>query len=389
MFAVGYQAKTHGAPWSATGGNCFCASTFTPPVNGTRPAADCDNKCAGNHSQSCGGAGLIVVGKASCHAPCQGVPAPPPPPPPPPPKLPSGWGGHPPVVLPGPHNSTIYIGSTITCLWNGKCRKGCPSGRCVHDVPNSVNATRAQVFGNGTRIDSTAIVADANWYPDAHEGPNENGIVLLSDERTAYVVMRLGAGDYAHVEPPLYNGYYDYLQSRSTDTGLTWSKPSFIVGAGSAMPSIMRLGKSLVMSGGRNCNNINHTIDGVRRGADLMLWLSADGMAESWDMYSLSYWHNRLWKPNATVSMQHGNCTQRGPNCFSEGVNTSCRTETSAYTALHLASPPPLAGSDDSTTEEGASITAISTGSIDRSENLGWVSYDMHGINFAMEFRLV
>ena len=56
--------------------------------------------------------------------------------------------------------------------------------------------------------------------------------------------------------------------------GLSWSKPSFIVGAGSADPSLLRVGGSLVMSGGRNCNNINKTIDGCRRGADLMMWLS-------------------------------------------------------------------------------------------------------------------
>ena len=30
---------------------------------------------------------------------------------------------------------------------------------------------------------------------DAHEGPNENAIALLSDNKTAFVVMRLGAGD--------------------------------------------------------------------------------------------------------------------------------------------------------------------------------------------------
>ena len=129
--------------------------------------------------------------------------------------------------------------------------------------------------------------------------------------------MRLGAGDYAHVEPPLYNGYWDYLESRSvsrhamqllrsgglfccvpcfdsdhlvfflcvlrgqTDTGLTWSKPSFILGAGSAMPNLMRVGNSLVLSGGRNCNNINKTIDGCRRGADLMLWCVAFPVAQA------------------------------------------------------------------------------------------------------------
>ena len=71
------------------------------------------------------------------------------------------------MQLPGPDNSTIFVGTSITCLWNGECRKGCPNfPHChVHDVPNSVNGTRAQIFGNGTRVDSAAIIADANNYP--------------------------------------------------------------------------------------------------------------------------------------------------------------------------------------------------------------------------------
>ena len=43
-------------------------------------------------------------------------------------------------------------------------------------------------------------------------------------------------------------------------------------------------------------------------------------------------------------------------------MNTSCRTETSAYTSLHLDSAEPA--------------------------RKGWVQYDMHGIKFAMEFTL-
>ena len=142
-----------------------------------------------------------------------------------------------------------------------------------------------------------------------------------------------------------------------TDTGNTWSKPSTILGAGSADPKLLRVGQSLVMSGGRNCNNINKTIDGQTRGADLMLWLNADGMANDWVMYSLSYWHNHLGFPGQT------NCTERGPDCFSPGLNTSCRTETSAYTDLRV-------------------------GQNGDGNSSGWVQYDMHGIQFAMEFTI-
>ena len=57
-----------------------------------------------------------------------------------------------------------------------------------------------------------------------------------------------------------------------------------------------------------------------------------------------------------------GRPLRTGPNCFSPGVNTSCRTETSAYTSLHLDPADPA--------------------------HKGWVQYDMHGIKFAMEFTL-
>jgi len=157
----------------------------------------------------------------------------------------------------------VYVHTSVCCLWNGKCRARCPNfPHCpVHDVPNSVNATRTVVFRNWSTLTSTSIIADANNFPQAHEGPNENAVALLSDNQTIFVIMRLGAGDYG--------GYYsDYLQSRSTTTGQTWSTPSFLIGAGSADPQLMRVGGSLILSGGRNCNNINKTVDGVRRGAD-------------------------------------------------------------------------------------------------------------------------
>ena len=109
------------------------------------------------------------------------------------------------------------------------------------------------------------------------------------------------------------------------------------MGAGSADPKLLRVGGHVVMSGGRNCNEINKTVDGVKRGADLMLWLNGDGMAKSWTVYSLSYWHNKLWMNPSMIDWH--NCTRRGPNCFSSGVNTSCRTETSACKPSSLMLP--------------------------------------------------
>jgi hypothetical protein len=346
--AVALHPKMHGGPWALMGADCYCATVeaFSAVfASAWRNSSECDQKCPGNKSQSCGGAPLgaqqrLLVSRATCQN-CAAAPVPP---------TPAAAGGVRPIV--GADN--VHVKTGICCLWDGKCRARCPSfPHChVHDVPNSVNASRTEVFRNWSTQVTTAIVANANDYPQAHEGANENAACLLADNRSVFTVMRLGAGDYG--------GYYsDYLQSRSTDTGRSWSKPSFIMGAGSADPKLLRVGGSLILSGGRNCNNINKTIDGVKRGADLMLWLNDDGMANHWTMHSLSYWHNTLWMNTSMVDWR--NCTRRGPNCFSPGLNTSCRTETSAYTALTL----------------DANDT-----------NSGWVKYDMHGIPFAMRFVL-
>ena len=110
-------------------------------------------------------------------------------------------------------------------------------------------------------------------------------------------------------------GYYDYYGTVSRDEGLTWT-PLFPTGAGSARPTLLRVGKYLLLSGGRHCNSA--------AGSDVSVWLNADGMATSWEHYSLSYRHN-LGEPNASKR-------------FTSGVNTSCRSETSAYTSMSLIS---------------------------------------------------
>ena len=90
------------------------------------------------------------------------------------------------------------MSTSIVCLEHGKCREKCPSGHCPHDVPNSVNATRMQVFSNGSRTTTTVVIADANDYPAAGEGPNENAVAGLADNISVVAVIRL------HPHTPLY-----------------------------------------------------------------------------------------------------------------------------------------------------------------------------------------
>ena len=176
---------------------------------------------------------------------------------------------------------------------------------------------------NDTRV---AMIADARWFPFSGEGPNECATAVLADDKSVFVAIRMGAGDYApgsgyandttqhtsFIGP----GYYDYYGTVSRDEGLTWS-PLLPMGAGSASPTLLRVGRFLVLSGGRHCNSAS--------GSDVSLWFNADGMATSWEHYSLSYRHN-LGALNASEK-------------FTSGVNTSCRSETSAYTSMSLISP--------------------------------------------------
>eukprot|EP01043_Picozoa_sp_COSAG02_P009685 COSAG02_NODE_331_length_24480_cov_22.114720_21_plen_624_part_00 len=143
---------------------------------------------------------------------------------------------------------------------------------------------------------------------------------MMSDEKTVVVAMRMGGGDYSPAAACL--GFFDYHLSRSSDGGLSWSFPEPILGAGAAMPNLQRVGKSLVLSGGRMCGNAT---------SDIFLWLNRDGMARADDFepFSLSYWHDALLS-NATCNAS----VAKEPCRFDQGVNTSCRTETYAGTRL-------------------------------------------------------
>ena len=200
--AVALHPKMPGGPWALMGADCYCASAeaFSSVfASAQRNMSECDQKCPGNKTQSCGGAPLgpsqkLLVSRASCHN-CAAAPAPP--------TAPAVSG-----VRPAVGAGNVYVHAGICCLWNGKCRAHCHPNCHVHDVPNSVNSTRTVVYRNWSTQVSTAIIADANNYPQSPEGPNENAVALLADNKTVFTVMRLGAGDFG--------GFYsDYLQSRS------------------------------------------------------------------------------------------------------------------------------------------------------------------------------
>jgi hypothetical protein len=80
---------------------------------------------------------------------------------------------------------------------------------------------------------------------------------------------------------------------------IMWSTPEFI-DAGCADPQLLRVGGSLVFSGGRYVSNGT---------SDVLLWLNEDGMATSWEQHSISVVHNRLEKnPGENWRLRRHDC---------------------------------------------------------------------------------
>ena len=167
-----------------------------------------------------------------------------------------------------------------------------------------------------------SIVANASWFKKSQEGPSENALALLADRKTLLTVMRMDGGDGVPGSPLCCSRRHTfYYGARSTDTARSWTKPTAILGTGSARPRLAQLGNGagpLIMSGGRALN-LNTR--------DVLMWVSSDGMGDNWTRISVSYWHNLL----ATNASDH----------FTKQVNSTdphhpsnTGAETSGYTTV-------------------------------------------------------
>jgi len=202
------------------------------------------------------------------------------------------------------------------------------------DVPSSIVAHRSL---DGKTWNYSATIAAARDFPWSGEGFNECATAVASDGKTVVTAIRTGAGDYTPAASCI--GYFDYHTSRSSDSGLTWTFPEAIPGAGSCSPNLISLGGSLILGGGRMCGNST---------TDIFLWLDKEGMGNpgSFVPYSLSYWYNALqMDPNATR--------------FDSLINSTCRDETSGM---------------------------ISVKALDNST--GSVTFDIHAPKYTMNFSL-
>ena len=166
-----------------------------------------------------------------------------------------------------------------------------------------------------------AVITAAD-VPSSGEGPNENDVSLLADNKTLLVVFRLDDGvDGGAVSAK------NYRSATSIDGGRTWSTATEMIdvngrGIGVARPRLLLLGGGggggdataagpLLLSGGRLYTE--HT-------RDILLWVSMDGMGTHWEPYSISYQHNRLVTPAGLR--------------FSAAVNDTTGRATTSYTSL-------------------------------------------------------
>ena len=111
-----------------------------------------------------------------------------------------------------------------------------------------------------------------------------------------------------------------YWKSYSSDMGRSWGPPQVISKQprppGCARPWLLRVGETLLLSGGR-MRNLNTT--------DILLWVSADG-GNTWAEHSISGVHNSLVR-NETYA---GYAAR-----FGGQVNaTAAPRTTSSYTSL-------------------------------------------------------
>jgi len=154
----------------------------------------------------------------------------------------------------------------------------------THASPNkSVAATATSVVAfrsdDGYSWSFAGTILDAAGVPASEEGPNQNDLVLLSDDQTIMAVMRVDSG-----EGPTAR-YSPLVRSFSSDGGSTWTAAeSFGDGFATGHPRLTRTADGQILL---SANQLAPT------DRDLLLyWNAGDG--RNWEPRSVSYWHNFL-----------------------------------------------------------------------------------------------
>lgn len=195
------------------------------------------------------------------------------------------------------HVVSVAWNPTYGCNWRDCNRGGTLKKSCVplNFICNRGSVVAFRSVDGGHTFSFSSIVANSSWYGSnstvySREGPSEPDSTRLPDG-TVVTVMRFDAGDACQWGPfpeDTSACYKNYMLSRSSSAGRTWSVPTPIPHAGTARPRVTCfIGGLLVLTGGRMFNQGRN---------DLGLWYSADGGAtdEGWHASSLSYVHNSL-----------------------------------------------------------------------------------------------
>lgn len=177
------------------------------------------------------------------------------------------------------------------------------------DAASGATSVLAMGSVDGLLWEYLGPIALAANYPSSQEGPNEMDMAWLPDDKTLLAMIRLDGGDGPKSHP-----YVNYHRTVSTDRGKTWS-PLTAVGAGCARPRLLRIGTTMLLSGGRHRNDNT---------SDVILWSSHDGSGEQWKAHSLSSAHNAGQKDPALRYDAKVNSTDFSPR------------ETNSYTSLVL-----------------------------------------------------
>lgn len=119
-------------------------------------------------------------------------------------------------------------------------------------------------------FDFAGVIAEGGDAMLSGEGPNENAMVLLKDNRTLMSIFRRDAGDGKH-------GYQSYAQTFSRDGGKTWSLPRAMPrGVGCAKPNLARSasGEIFLAGGGSAASSYQKR--------DVKLWHNEAGDGYAW-----------------------------------------------------------------------------------------------------------
>jgi hypothetical protein len=154
----------------------------------------------------------------------------------------------------------------------------------VRETATSVTAFRSRDGGYGW--DYAGTILDAAGYPQSEEGPNQNDLVLLADNRTLMCVMRVDSGEGPSMR------YEPLVRSFSTDAGVTWTAPeTFGPGFATGHPRLTRMADGQILLSASQLAPTDR---------DLLLYWNTAGDGKSWAPHSVSYWHNAL-EPDAAL----------------------------------------------------------------------------------------